>query len=84
MQRLETLLSAKVLPESTDNQMNWLGEQLPGCGRIFQPREVKRRLREVTAAEIRAAARDFFRPERLNPALVSPPNTTNRLAMLLR
>jgi predicted Zn-dependent peptidase len=58
--------------ESTDNQMNWLGEQLLGYGRIFQPTEIKRRLREVTANEIRAVARDFFRPERLNLALVSP------------
>jgi len=58
--------------ESTDNQMNWLGEQLLGYGRIFQPTEIKRRLREVTANEIRAVARDFFRLERLNLALVSP------------
>ena len=77
-------MSAKVLPESTDNQMNWLGEQLLDYGRIFQPSEVKRRLREVTAGEICPVARDFFRPERLNLALVSPLNTTNRLAMLLR
>jgi predicted Zn-dependent peptidase len=70
--------------ESTDNQMNWLGEQLLGYGRIFRPGEVKRRLREVTAGEIRAVARDFFRPDRLNLALVSPLNATNRLAKLLR
>jgi predicted Zn-dependent peptidase len=70
--------------ESTDNQMNWLGEQLLGYGRIFRPAEVKRRLREVTAGEIRAVARDFFRPERMNLALVSPLKTTNRLAKLLR
>jgi predicted Zn-dependent peptidase len=70
--------------ESTDNQMNWLGEQLLGYGRIFRPGEVKRRLREVTAGEIRAVARDFFRPDRLNLALVSPLSTTNRLAKLLR
>jgi hypothetical protein len=36
---------------------------------------VKRRLREVTAGEICAVARDFFRPERLNLALVSPLTT---------
>jgi len=60
------------------------GEQLLGYGRIFRPGEVKRRLREVTAGEIRAVARDFFHPERLNLALVSPLNTTNRLAKLLR
>jgi predicted Zn-dependent peptidase len=70
--------------ESTDNQMNWLGEQLLGYGRIFQPGEVKRRLREVTAGEIRAVAHDFLRPERLNLALVSPLKTTSRLAKLLR
>jgi predicted Zn-dependent peptidase len=70
--------------ESTDNQMNWLGEQLLGYGRIFQPGEVKRRLREVTAGEIRAVARDFFRPDRLNLALVSPLKTASRVARLLR
>lgn len=70
--------------ESTDNQMNWLGEQLLGYGKIFQPGEVKRRLRKVTAGEIRAAACDFFRPDRLNLALVSPLKTASRLANLLR
>ena len=70
--------------ESTDHQMNWLGEQLLGYGRIFRPAEVKRRLRKVTAGEIRAVARDFFRPELLNLALVSPLKTANRLAALLK
>jgi len=70
--------------ESTDNQMNWLGEQLLGYGRIFRPAEVKRRLREVTAGQIRAVARAFFRPERLNLALVSPLKTADRLAGLLK
>jgi predicted Zn-dependent peptidase len=70
--------------EGTDNQMNWLGEQLLGYGRIFRPGELKRRLREVTAGEIRAVARDFFRPERLNLALVSPLKTTGHLVKLLR
>jgi predicted Zn-dependent peptidase len=70
--------------ESTDNQMNWLGEQLLGYGRIFRPGDVKRRLREVTAGEIRAVARDFFRPDRLNLALVSPLKTASQLAKLLR
>jgi predicted Zn-dependent peptidase len=58
--------------ESTENQMNWLGEQLIGYGMIFTQAEIKRRLGKVSAAEIRAAARDFFRPERMNLALVSP------------
>jgi predicted Zn-dependent peptidase len=58
--------------ESADNQMNWLGEQLLGYGKVLPPAYVKRRLRAVTASAIRAAARDFFRPSGLNLALVSP------------
>ena len=69
--------------ESTENQMNWVGEQLLGYGRILRPAQIKRRLREVTAGEIRAVARDFFRPERLNLALVSPLASDRPVAKLL-
>ena len=69
--------------ESTDNQMNWVGEQLLGYGKVMQPAQVKRRLREVTAGEIRAAARDFLRPERFNLALVSPLASDRAVARLL-
>ncbi len=69
--------------ESADNQMNWVGEQLIGYGRIMRPAQVKRRLREVAAAEIRAAARDFFRTDRLNLALVSPLASHKSFAKLL-
>jgi predicted Zn-dependent peptidase len=70
--------------ESTDNQMNWLGEQLLGYERIFRPVEIKSRLREVTATEIRAVARDFFRSERMNLALVSPLNNGRGLVKWLK
>ena len=69
--------------ESADNQMNWLGEQLLGYGRIFKPAEIKRRLRAVTVGEIRVAARDFFQPERLNLALVSPLKSAARFRKYL-
>ena len=69
--------------ESTENQMNWIGEQLLGYGRVFSPSEVKRRLRQVTSGQIRAVARDFFRPDRFNLALVSPLKSANRLAKAL-
>ena len=69
--------------ESTDNQMNWVGEQLLGFGRVMRPTHVKRHLREVTPAEIRAVACDFFRPERLNLALVSPLASSRSFARLL-
>lgn len=58
--------------ESTDNQMNWVGEQLLGYDTVLHPARVKRRLALVSPAEVRAVARDFFRPERLNLALVTP------------
>ncbi len=70
--------------ESTESQMNWIGEQLLGYGRIFKPAEIKRRLRAVTGAEVRAVARDFFTPDRLNLALVSPLNSDKQMARLLR
>lgn len=58
--------------ETTDNQMNWIGEQLLGYGKITTAANYKRRLEKVTPAEIRAVARDFFRPDRMNLALISP------------
>jgi predicted Zn-dependent peptidase len=69
--------------ESADNQMNWVGEQLIGYGRIMRPAQIKRRLRQVTAGEIRAVARHFFRPERLNLALVSPLRSDRPISKLL-
>jgi predicted Zn-dependent peptidase len=58
--------------ESTENQMNFVGEQVLGYGRITPPDDTKRKLMAVTAAEIRAVAADFFRPDRMNLALISP------------
>jgi len=70
--------------ESTDNQMMWLGEQLIGYDKIISPDEIKQRIAEVKASQIRAVAREFFRPERLNLALVSPLKTDRGLAKLLK
>ena len=70
--------------ESTDNQMMWLGEQLVGYGKIIPPEEIKQRIAEVKAGEIRAVARDFFRPERVNLALVSPLKSDRGLENILR
>ncbi len=58
--------------ESTENQMNWIGEQVLGYGRCFTPAHVKRLLSRITAQSIREAARDFLRLDRVNVALVSP------------
>ena len=58
--------------ESTESQMNWIGEQWLGYGRVFQPDAIKRRLQKVTAAEVRAVARDIFQRDNTTLALVSP------------
>lgn len=69
--------------EGTENQMNWLGESLLAYGKIITPAEIKDRLCAVTAASVRATARELFRPERLNLALVSPLEKSNGLGDLL-
>ena len=69
--------------ESADSQMNFVGEQLLGYGRVSSPAEIKRRIAAVRAAEIHAVAKEFFRPERLNLALVSPRKSDKGLAKLL-
>ena len=69
--------------ESTENQMNWIGEQILAYGRIFSPNEVKRRLRQVTPGQIRSVAREFFRPACFNLALVSPLKSARHFAKIL-
>jgi predicted Zn-dependent peptidase len=69
--------------ENSENQMMWAGENWLGYGKIVPPSQVKKRLAEVTATEIRAAARDIFRPERFTLALVSPLKSAAGLDKLL-
>jgi len=69
--------------ESTENQMMWAGEQWLGYGKILAPAAVKRRLCQVRAAEVRAAAREFLRPDQFNLALVSPLKSPRGLERLL-
>jgi len=69
--------------ESIETQMNWLGEQWLGYGKIVLPAVVKERYAAVTPSQIRAAASDFFRPEHLNLALVSPLKSATGLPKLL-
>ena len=69
--------------ESTENQMTWLGEQLLAYGKVISAPETKRRLSEVKPAQVRAVAREFFRPERMNLAVVSPLKSRDLPANLL-
>jgi predicted Zn-dependent peptidase len=69
--------------ESTENQINFVGEQVLGFGHIAATEQTKRRLAAVTAAEIRAVATDFFRPERVNLAVISPLKADHTLTRAL-
>jgi predicted Zn-dependent peptidase len=69
--------------ENSENQMNWVGEQLVSYGRVLSPAAVRRRLATVSPAELTAVARDFFRPDRFNLALVSPLKRATSLGRLL-
>jgi len=70
--------------ESTENQMNWLGESLLSYGKIVTPAQMKERIAAVTPGAVRTTAREFFRADRFNLALVSPLETCDGLGALLR
>jgi predicted Zn-dependent peptidase len=70
--------------ESTENQMMWLGDQLLAYNKIIPPAQIKQRLAEVTAGQVRSAARGFFKAERLSLAVVSPIKSSPGLMKLLR
>jgi predicted Zn-dependent peptidase len=69
--------------ENSENQMMWAGEQWLGYGKIVHPDEFKKRLSAVTPGQVRAAAREFFRPDRFNLALISPLKSAPGLERLL-
>ncbi len=69
--------------ENSESQMMWVGEHMLGYGKIFDPEKVKARLNKVTVADIRQAAKQFFTPDRLNLALISPMKSVNGLQNLL-
>ena len=60
-----------------------LGEQLLAYGKVISAQETKRRLSEVKPAQVRSVAREFFRPDRMNLAVVSPLKSGELLTTLL-
>jgi predicted Zn-dependent peptidase len=62
--------------ENTENRMLWVGEQLLGYDRVATEASIRRRLAAVTPAQVTKVAQDFFQPDRLSLALVSPMKST--------
>ena len=52
-------------------------------GKIIPPAQIKRRLSEVKAGQIRNVAREFLRPQSMSLALVSPLKSDPGLARML-
>ena len=58
--------------ETSDELAVFLGGQEISLGKILTPEEIFRKIEWVSAADIRKLARDVFRPESLNLALIGP------------
>ena len=56
--------------ETTENQMNWIGEQLSGYKHIFSPSEIIESINKVTADEIKTIANKYIKPQNATLALV--------------
>ena len=56
--------------ESTSTQMIWLGEQLLGYGRFYQPSRLIENIQKVTADDITAVACDILRARRASVAMI--------------
>ena len=70
--------------ENTENHMMWLGDHLLGYGKVLSPAEIKKRVSQVTAAQIRRVAREFFQPRHVSLAMVSPLKSDKGMADLIR
>lgn len=56
--------------ETTENQMNWIGEQLSGYKNIVSPVEIIECVNKVTGDEIKAIANQYIKPQNATLALV--------------
>jgi predicted Zn-dependent peptidase len=69
--------------ESTNNQMMWIGDHLQSYGRIHTPEEVEKNVEAVSVDDIQAMARELFRDNRLNAAVISPDKDERSVSGLL-
>lgn len=69
--------------ENTENHMIWLAEQWSAFGRIAPATRIQDEIAAVTAAQVRAAARAYIRPDRLSLAIISPTRPWPGLEALL-
>ncbi|MFH0852287.1 MAG: pitrilysin family protein [bacterium] len=78
--RGSTLLSL----ESSDEVASFLGTQEVLKKEIMLPEEFFKKIEKVTAADLQRVARDIFRPEKLNLALIGPFKEKDKFEKLLK
>jgi predicted Zn-dependent peptidase len=86
LQRTKDHMSGSIILglETADELAGFYGSQEILTKKLVPPEKVIAALQKVTAAEIRAVARDVFRNDRLNVAVVGPVKNTKSLEKILK
>lgn len=74
---------SSIVLESSHAKGLFYGEQELLEGKIIEPEEIYEKISKVTASDIRAAANEIFKPEKLNLALIGPYDDKSRFENLL-
>lgn len=70
--------------ESSDSQASFHAGQELLFGEILSPEKIFKKIDAVTTEDVQKIAKDIFRPEKLNLALIGPFKDKNRFEKLLR
>ncbi|UMX47974.1 MAG: insulinase family protein [Candidatus Nealsonbacteria bacterium DGGOD1a] len=74
---------SSIVLESSHAKGLFYGEQELLEGRILEPEEIYEKIKQVTVDDIQEAARDIFKPEKLNLAVIGPYDGKSRFQKLL-
>ena len=69
--------------EASDDVANWYGFQTILRQEVFSPEEFLKKIRAVTAEDLQKVAKQIFRPERLNLALIGPVKDQKKLQAII-
>lgn len=86
LERVKNMISGHLIMdlETSDAQAHFYGSQEIIEKKITTPEELLKKLRNVTAEEIKEAARDVFKNDKLNLAVIGPQKETQKIEALLR
>lgn len=70
--------------ETSDEMASWIGTQEILKKEILTPEQIFNKIKAVSAVDLQRVARDIFRPEKLNLALIGPFKDKNKFEQLLK